>query len=69
MKKVVSDLTTLAHKGCKIAVQKVVSFFGEFCLTSKNFVVLVLQSAWVERFFVSRMRDFSDTWRRGLGIF
>ena len=34
-------------------------FFGEFCLTSRIFLVSVLLSASVERCFVSRMRDFS----------
>ena len=33
-------------------------FSGEFCLTSRMFLVLVLLFASVERCFVSRMRDF-----------
>ena len=33
-------------------------FFSEFCLTSRIFLVSVLLFALVERFFVSRMRDF-----------
>ena len=46
----VSDLKKIAHKGCKIA--------GEFCFTTRTFLVLVLLSASVKRFVVSRMRDF-----------
>ena len=34
--------------------------FNEFCLTSRIFLVSVLQSASVKRCFVSRMRDFYD---------
>ena len=33
-------------------------FFGEFCCTSRIFLVSVLLSASVERCYVSRMRDF-----------
>ena len=33
-------------------------FFGEFCLTSRIFLVSVLLFASVERCFVSRMQDF-----------
>ena len=61
MEKVVSDLTTFAYKGCKIAAH---FFFGKFCPTSRILLVLVLLSASVERCFVSRMRDFVNaiTW-------
>ena len=52
----VSDLKTFAHKECRIAAQKKKKFFGEFCPTSRIFLVSVLLSALVERFFVSRMR-------------
>ena len=55
--KVVSDLKTFVHKWCKIAAQKK-SFLGKFCLTSRIFLVSVLLSASVERFFVSHMQDF-----------
>ena len=40
-------------------------FFCEFCFTSRIFLVLVLLSASVERFFVFRMRDF---YSRCLGL-
>ena len=53
----VSDLKTFAHKGCKITAQKKM-LFGEFCLTSRIFLVSVPLSASVERCFVFRMRDF-----------
>ena len=53
----VSDLKTFAHKGSKIARQKKV-VVGEFCLTSRIFLLSVLLSASVKRFYVSRMRDF-----------
>ena len=53
----VSDLTTFAYRGWKIAVQTKV-FFGEFWPQYQDFLVLVLLSASVERCFVSRMRDF-----------
>ena len=36
----VSDLKTFAYKGVKIAVQKKI-VFGEFCLTSRIFLVSV----------------------------
>ena len=50
---------TFTHKGCKIAAQKK-SFFSSanFALLSRILLVSVLLSASVERFFVSRMRDF-----------
>ena len=54
----VSDCKTFALKGWKLAAQKKNYFFGDFCLTSRIFLVSVLLSALVERFFVSRMRDF-----------
>ena len=59
----VSDLKTFSHKGYKIDAQKQVFFFGKFCLTSRIFLVSVLISASAERFFVSRMRDFSTVMR------
>ena len=54
----VSDLKKLLPiKGCEIAAQQKV-FFGEFCHTSRMFLVSVLLSASVERCFVSLMCDF-----------
>ena len=55
----VSDFKKIknAHKGCKDAAEKKVSFFGEFCRTNRFFVSLLL-SASVERCFVSRMLNF-----------
>ena len=50
-------LKKIAHNGCEIAAP-IFLFFGEFCLTGRFFLVLVLLSAWVERCFVSGMRDF-----------
>ena len=51
-----SDLKTFAHKGLKTAAAKKLVFFGKSCLTSSFvFVVLVLLSASVKRFFVSCM--------------
>ena len=48
---------TFVHKEYKISAQK--SFiFAEFCLTSRFFFGMVLLSALVKRFFVSRMLDF-----------
>ena len=58
MEKVVSDLKTFAHKGCKIADQKIVSFLWNFALLAGFFLVSVLLSALVKRCFVSRMQDF-----------
>ena len=55
----VTDLKAFAHKGCKIAAQEKFVLFGELCLTSR-FFVLVLLSALVKRFFVSHMRDFQS---------
>ena len=46
----------LLIKGVKLPHKKV--NFGEFCLTSRIFLVSVLLSATVERCFVSCMRDF-----------
>ena len=57
----VSDLKTSASKGCKIATQKKGLFFGEFCLTSRIFLVSVPLSASVERCFVSRMLIFTNS--------
>ena len=48
----------LLIKGSKLPRKKSF-FFYKFCLTSRIFLVLVLLFASVERFFVSRMRDFS----------
>ena len=44
-------------KGVKLLPKKV--FLGEFCPTSRIFLLSMLLSASVKRFFVSRMRDFS----------
>ena len=54
----VSDLKTFTNKGCKIAAQKKELFLAKFCLTQQDFLVLVLLSISVERFFVSLMQDF-----------
>ena len=54
----VSDLKTFVHKGCQIAAQKKGFFQVSFALLSWDFFVSLLLSASVERFFVSRMRDF-----------
>ena len=40
-------------------------FFGEFCLTSRTFLLLVLLSASVKRFFGSCMRFFSSYLGKG----
>ena len=45
-------------KGVKSPRAKKKQFFGKFCLPSRFFFLLVLLSANVEKFFVSRMRDF-----------
>ena len=55
--KMVSDLKTFAHKVCKIAAQKKVCFSANFALLAGFFLVSVLLSASVERFFVSHMQD------------
>ena len=47
----------LLIKGVKYPCKKNVFFFGKFGLTSRIFLVLMLQSALVERLFVSCMRD------------
>ena len=47
----------LLIKGVKLP-RKIFLIFDELCLTSRICLVLVLQSALVERCFVSRMRDF-----------
>ena len=54
-KGVVSALKNFAFKKCKITAEKKM---GEFCLTSRIFLVSVLLSALVKRCFVSHMRDF-----------
>ena len=53
----VSDLKTCLIKGVK-SPRKKKFFSGEFCLTEQDFLVSVLLSISVERFFVSPMRDF-----------
>ena len=50
-------LCVCVMKGVK-SPRKKSFFFGEFCLTSRIFLVSVQLSALVERCFVSRMRDF-----------
>ena len=48
-----------SFKGCKIAAQFLfLLFFSKFCLTSRIFLVLMLLSVSVKRYFVSHMRDF-----------
>ena len=42
MERVVSDLKTFAHKWCKIAAHRKSLLFGKFCLTSRIFLVSVL---------------------------
>ena len=55
----VSDLKHLLIKGVKLPrKKKVFSSSANFALLSRILLVLVLLSASVERFFVSRMRDF-----------
>ena len=58
--KVVSDLTTFTYKGCKIAAQKKVFFWANFDLLSRIYLVSVLLSILVERFFVSHMKIFQS---------
>ena len=48
----------LLIKGVKLPHRKKVFFFGKFCFTSRIFLVSVLLSASVEKFFVSRLQDF-----------
>ena len=57
MKEVVSDLKTLAYKGCKIAAQKKYGFSANFALLAWFFGIGATIRIGREIFF-SRMRDF-----------
>ena len=47
-----------AHKGCKIVAHFFFDFLTDFALLAGFFLVSVLLSASIKRWFVSRMRDF-----------